>query len=113
MRSTIRGVARFSSGEANELHANAFGHRVYAESEWDWVELCRTHGLGWVTARIDGRLVCFVNVISDGLVHAWIQDEMVASGARHHGSELLWFLQHAMQPRRQVASGYTSTSMTT
>lgn len=40
---------------------------------------------GWVTARDGLRLVGFVNVISDGQTHAWIQDVMVSSGARHLG----------------------------
>jgi GNAT superfamily N-acetyltransferase len=75
----------FTSPEANQLHADAFDHRVYEESEWDWVRLCHEHSLGWVTARIDGRLVGFVNVLWDGLVHAWIQDEMVSPDIRHQG----------------------------
>lgn len=42
--------------------------------------------MGWVTARTtDGALVGFLNVITDGLVHAWIQDVMVANAARHQG----------------------------
>ena len=75
----------FASSEANRLHAEAFDHRVYADSEWDWVRLCTEHSLGWVTARIDDRLVGFVNVLWDGLVHAWIQDEMVSLDTRHQG----------------------------
>lgn len=75
----------FTNSEANELHADAFDHRIYDESEWDWVRLCNEHSLGWVTARLDDRLVGFVNILWDGLVHAWIQDEMVSSDARHRG----------------------------
>ena len=75
----------FGNEEVNRLHADAFGHRVYDASEWDWVELCSANSLGWVTARSGGKLVGFVNVISDGFVHAWIQDEMVASAARSRG----------------------------
>lgn len=75
----------FTSSEANQLHADAFDHRVYEDSEWDWVRLCNEHSLGWVTARIDGRLVGFVNVLWDGSVHAWIQDEMVSSVVRRQG----------------------------
>ena len=75
----------FTSAEVNELHADAFQHRTYADTEWDWAALCQENSLGWVTARTDGRLVGFVNLISDGFVHAWIQDEMVASDARHQG----------------------------
>jgi N-acetylglutamate synthase-like GNAT family acetyltransferase len=44
------------------------------------------HSLGWVTARADDRLVGFVNVVWDGLVHAWIQDLMVATDTRHRGT---------------------------
>lgn len=75
----------FTNIEANALHANAFGHGAYDESEWNWVNLCADHSLGWVTARLSGSLVGFVNVLWDGFVHAWIQDEMVASDARHQG----------------------------
>jgi hypothetical protein len=38
----------------------------------------------WVVARDDAKLVGFVNVLWDGLVHAWIQDTMVARAA-HRG----------------------------
>jgi GNAT superfamily N-acetyltransferase len=38
-----------------------------------------------VTARSATELVGFVNVIWDGLVHAWIQDEMVADSVRRRG----------------------------
>jgi len=38
-----------------------------------------------VVARIDEQLAGFVNVVSDGLVHAWIQDTMAASSARGRG----------------------------
>lgn len=76
---------QFTNEEANRLHAEAFDTRLYSAAEWDWEHLVRTHSLGWVTARSATDLVGFVNVIWDGLVHAWIQDEMVASSARHHG----------------------------
>ena len=73
----------FTNDEVNELHAEAFGTRVFEASEWNWEELTARHSLGWVTARINGHLVGFINVLWDGLVHAWIQDVMVASNARH------------------------------
>ncbi len=43
--------------------------------------------LGWVVARdeVDNSLLAFVNVPWDGLVHAWIQDTMVAGRARRRG----------------------------
>lgn len=59
---------------------------MFSDQEWDWLAQVERHSMGWVTARDDnGVLVGFVNVIWDGLVHAWIQDVMVASTARHRG----------------------------
>ena len=71
--------------ELNRLHAEAFETRVYDDSEWDWVSQLAGHSLGWVVARDGGSLVGFVNVVWDGLVHAWLQDTMVATSARHRG----------------------------
>jgi GNAT superfamily N-acetyltransferase len=76
----------FTNLEANALHAEAFDTRLYDEAEWNWVEQVHAHSLGWVVARdADGALLGFVNVPWDGLVHAWIQDTMVAESARHRG----------------------------
>jgi ribosomal protein S18 acetylase RimI-like enzyme len=75
----------FTSHEANLLHAEAFGGRVYDSTEWDWRQQVDEHSLGWVTVRSGPELVGFVNVVWDGLVHAWIQDLMVAGAARHRG----------------------------
>lgn len=72
----------FDNVEVNGLHAEAFKTRVFDESEWNWRALVDRHSLGWVVARDEGGLVGFVNVVWDGLVHAWIQDTMVAVGAR-------------------------------
>jgi GNAT superfamily N-acetyltransferase len=74
-----------SSTELNVLHAEAFDTRVYGVDEWDWVAQLDGQSLGWVTARVGDTLVGFVNVVWDGLVHAWIQDTMVAAAARHRG----------------------------
>lgn len=81
----------FATEEVNALHADAFGTRVYSESEWNWRELVERHSLGWVVARDGDSLVGFVNVIWDGLVHAWIQDTMVAvtAGRQSVGTELV------------------------
>ncbi len=38
-----------------------------------------------MVARDGADLVGFVNVVWDGLVHAWLQDTMVALGARGGG----------------------------
>jgi GNAT superfamily N-acetyltransferase len=74
-----------ANAELNALHAEAFDTRVYDDDEWDWVTQLRDHSLGWVLARDGDALVGFVNVLWDGLVHAWIQDTMVATAARHRG----------------------------
>ena len=71
--------------ELNELHAEAFETEVFSDDVWPWTTLLERHSLGWVVAREDGSLVGFVNVLWDGLVHAWIQDTMVADSARHLG----------------------------
>jgi GNAT superfamily N-acetyltransferase len=75
----------FGNEEVNRLHAEAFGTRVFSADEWDWERLARDHSLGWVVARRDGELVGFANVLWDGLVHAWLQDVMVALPARRTG----------------------------
>jgi predicted GNAT family N-acyltransferase len=85
MRITYQWRGRVNSGELNVLHADAFDHRVFADDDWDWSSQLTDHSFGWVTARHTDQLVGFVNVISDGLVHAWIQDVIVASHLRHEG----------------------------
>jgi len=76
---------RFTNTEANALHAATFEHRPCADEEWDWLGLCERHSLGWVTARNGAALVGFVNVLWDGLVHAWISDVMTAAPSRRVG----------------------------
>src|SRR5690242_21956907 len=41
--------------------------------------------LAWITARRNGRLVGFVNVVDDGGVHAFILDTTVHPAARRQG----------------------------
>jgi GNAT superfamily N-acetyltransferase len=72
----------FVNDEFHILHAEAFETRVFDD---DWVALTERHSLGWVTARDGDSLVGFVNVLWDGLVHAWLQDVMVALSARGEG----------------------------
>ncbi|WP_369138894.1 GNAT family N-acetyltransferase [Modestobacter versicolor] len=81
----IRWRGPFTSNEANQLHAEAFGTRVYSDAEWNWTDQVARHSLGWVTARDGGTLAGFVNVVWDGEAHAWLQDVMVAAASRHQG----------------------------
>ncbi len=85
MTVTFKWRGEFTNSEVNALHAEAFATREYDESEWNWVEQVGRHSLGWVVARDDDGLVVFVNVLTDGLVHAWLQDTMVATSARGKG----------------------------
>jgi ribosomal protein S18 acetylase RimI-like enzyme len=81
----IRWRQPFTSAEANRLHAEAFNTRPYPDDEWDWASLVEEHSLGWVTARLGPDLVGFANVITDGLVHAWLQDVMVSPDHQRNG----------------------------
>ena len=76
---------KFSNVEIHAVHAEAFGTRLYDESEWNWIEQCERYSLGWVVARDGSRFVGFVNVLWDGLVHAYLEDVMVSAGARKRG----------------------------
>ena len=115
MSITYEWRGEFTSSEANALHAEAFATRVFSDDEWDWRAMVAAHSLGWVVARDDdGELVGFVNVLWDGLVHAWIQDVMVAVAGRASGRG------HTARGRARPtgrgppgASGCTSTSTTT
>ena len=58
---------------------------IHDDSEWDWVDQTERHSLGWVVVRDGDRFVGFVNVLWDGLVHAFIEDVMVDADYRHQG----------------------------
>jgi ribosomal protein S18 acetylase RimI-like enzyme len=73
----------FDNAELNALHAEAFGHRLLDDD--DWQRQTHRHSLGWVSARRDDALVGFVNVAWDGGVHAFILDAIVSAGARRTG----------------------------
>jgi GNAT superfamily N-acetyltransferase len=73
----------FDNVEINRLHSEAF---ETADSTWrDWQTALTEQSLGWVVARDGEDLVGFVNVVWDGLVHAWIQDTMVTGSLRSQG----------------------------
>ena len=84
MRVAVEWRGEFNSAEVNILHAEAFGPPASAV-ERDWRMAVEAHSLGWVIARDDCNLVGFVNVIWDGLAHAWIQDTLVKSAFRRQG----------------------------
>ncbi len=75
----------FTNREIHQVHAAAFETRLFNESEWDWVDQTNRYSLGWVVARDESRFVGFVNVLWDGLVHAFIEDVMVDTDYRHRG----------------------------
>lgn len=77
--------APFTNEEIHALHAAAFNTRLFTEEDWDWVALTAEHSFGWVTARLDGALVGFANVITDGFAHAWLQDVMVSPDQQRSG----------------------------
>jgi hypothetical protein len=103
----------FENDEVNRLHAEAFETEVFGDDEWNWRALTSAHSLGWVTAREANALVGFVNVLWDGLVHAWIQDTMVAAGARRLGVGATLVAHARMPPATPAVNGCTSTSTTT
>jgi len=73
----------FDNRALNELHATAFGHRVFED---DWAAQVERHSLGWVCAwDADGKLVGFVNVAWDGGVHAFVLDTIVDPGQARQG----------------------------
>lgn len=73
---------RIGDGELNVLHAAAFGHEV---SDGSWSGRLERHSVGWVTARLGGRLVGFVNVVSDGGKHAFLLDTCTAPDMHGNG----------------------------
>ncbi|MEM9202796.1 MAG: GNAT family N-acetyltransferase [Actinomycetota bacterium] len=91
----------FTNDEIHALHAAAFETRVFDASEWDWVAQVARHSLGWVVARAEGEFVGFVNVLWDGLVHAFLEDVMV--DARHRGGGVGVRLVHEARDQAQAA----------
>ena len=68
-----RGIV--TDAEIEALHGAAFGHAGTDDVPWN--ERMERHSLGWVIARLDGELVGFSNVVTDGGEHAWLQDVIV------------------------------------
>jgi ribosomal protein S18 acetylase RimI-like enzyme len=59
----------------------AHGGRA-VEGWWDQI---RAHSLGWVTARVDGTVVGFVNVAWDGGDHAFLLDTKTHGAFQRRG----------------------------
>lgn len=78
----LRVAGELTDTELDALHAAAFGHAV---THTPWRQRLADHSLTWVTARLDGRLVGFVNVVGDGGVHAILLDTCVAPDAQGRG----------------------------
>ncbi|WP_456825150.1 GNAT family N-acetyltransferase [Cellulomonas sp. P5_E12] len=78
----LRAGSELSDPELNGLHATAFGHPLTQDP---WRQRLANHSLTWITARLDGRLVGFVNVIGDGGRHAVLLDTCVAPDLRGQG----------------------------
>ena len=76
----VRG--ELTDDELEALHAAAFDHPV---TDTPWRQRLADHSLTWVAARLDGRLVGFVNVIGDGGVHAILLDTCVAPDLQGRG----------------------------
>lgn len=60
--------------EVDDLHGAAFDHDPTGVP---WREQLERHSLFWLTARVDGELVGFVNVVGDGGAHAILLDTCV------------------------------------
>ncbi|WP_020577567.1 GNAT family N-acetyltransferase [Actinopolymorpha alba] len=69
-----------TDAELNELFAASW-------SQHGWTDFSRLleRSLAWVTARRDGRLVGYVNVVGDGGRHAFILDTTVHPDERRRG----------------------------
>ncbi len=68
--------------ELNVVHASAFGSEL---RQLEWKMPLERWSLGWVTARVGGRLVGFANVLTDGGAHAWLQDVIVHRDIQRRG----------------------------
>ena len=76
----------FTNDEVNALlHAEALSTQAFSSQERDWLSYTERWSLGWVLARGNEVLVGFLNVLGDGLVHAWLQDVMVLAASRRSG----------------------------
>ncbi|TPW78219.1 GNAT family N-acetyltransferase [Schumannella soli] len=74
--------APVDDAELSRLHAEAFAHPAGVEP---WADRLDRHSIGWATARQNGALVGFVNVVGDGGAHAFLVDTVVAPALQGGG----------------------------
>ena len=72
----------FESPEVEALHSEGFAHAI---ADYDWRGQVERHSLGWVCARMEDRLIGWVNLAWDGAEHAFLLDTLVAETARRRG----------------------------
>ncbi|HEY1644332.1 MAG TPA: GNAT family N-acetyltransferase [Streptosporangiaceae bacterium] len=77
---TYRWRGALTDAELNGLIAAHGGH-----GEPGWWDQVRPHSLGWMTARLGGSLIGFVNVAWDGGDHAFLLDTKVDSARQRQG----------------------------
>ena len=81
---SVQWRAPFSDDEVQRVHDRAFDIKgTVAPSPWK--QQLDRYSLGWATARIDWKLVGFLNVVTDGGIHAWLQDVVVEPDNQQHG----------------------------
>ncbi len=75
----------FENDEVQRVHKRAF--KIETPNPVDaWDRWLDRHSLGWVTARVDdGELIGFLNVVTDGGIHAWLQDVVVDPDQQSQG----------------------------
>lgn len=66
----------------SRLHAVAFSG---PEVSHDWASQLSANSLGWIGAFDDDCLIGFINIISDGGVHAFVLDTAVNPHFQHQG----------------------------
>lgn len=77
--------AEFEGDAVERLHIAAFGMERAAADGRYWVDGVERYSLGWCTAVADGELIGFVNVLTDGHTHAWLQDVIVSPSQQRSG----------------------------
>ena len=75
--------APITNEEVTRVHHAAFS--IDRDEIDDWQRALERYSLGWVTARAADTLIGFINVLTDGIAHAWLQDVIVDPAAQRSG----------------------------